>query len=143
MQVVYWLKLHWNNYAILMCITNRRKVNEMGQLCVLRLLCSVQWCVYCPLHINVKLLRGSFEHRSCLEPVGVRAVSLSPWCFTAQLQSPIIYVYTHEQQMLVMLVNSIQSRHAFCFYLWTRCCMPVSAIAHTQQHLFPNCLPFS
>lgn len=44
--------------------------------------------------------------------------------------------------MLVMLVNSIQSQHAFCSYLWTKCCVPVRAFAHTQQHLFPNSFPF-
>lgn len=83
-----------------------------------------------------QLLRGSLEHQSWLKPVWNRAVRLGPWCFTTQLQPPIIYVNTHEQQLLVMLVNIIQSLHAFCCYLWTRCYMHASAFANTHQHFF-------
>lgn len=83
-----------------------------------------------------QLLRGRLEHQSWLKPVGDRAVRLGQWCFTTQLQPPIIYVNTHEQQMLVMLVNIIQSRHAFRCYLWTRCYMHVIAFVNIHQHLF-------
>lgn len=67
----------------------------MGQRCVVKLLC------FQSLSMIRKAFKESFEQQRRLKSVGDKDAILG---FTAQLQPPITYVYTHEQ-MLVMLVN--------------------------------------
>lgn len=70
--------------------------------------------------------------------MGDSAVRLGLLCFTAQLQSPIIYAYAHEQQMLVMLLSSIQPHE--CTSLLFMDQVSVSAHIHTHTTVsLPSC----